>query len=256
MFLLYVDESGNTKNPNDEYFVLGSVAIYETRAYFLSNEIDRIQEKWFPTASVPIEFHAAQIYNHSCEPWHSLFRDDCMQILYDLCDAISAVVERGLYLFGVAVHKKSFPQDDAIEKAFYEICGHFDEFINQINLMLEHKERNRGMMVMDSSRYRGHLDKLLMQYRKRGGTKYGRVKNLADAPTFADSKTTRLLQAADLVAYSIFRRYQSGDTRLLDRLLPRFHQVNGIIHGLMHMVSKWRECTCPACMSRHLSLGK
>jgi len=253
LYLLYVDESGNSKNPNDEYFVLGAVAIYETRAYHLSRTIDEIQDKWFPESPVPIEFHAAEIFNRNSEPWRSKTKDECRQIMLEVCDAICGVFEKGLYLFGVAVHKESFPRDDPIEKAFYELCGHFDEFINQMNYELGKRERNRGLMVFDSSRYRGHLDQLLARYMVMGGTKYGRLKNFADAPTFADSKATRLLQAADIVAYAIFRRYNSRDTLFFDRLLPRFQKSGATIHGLMHLVARWRDCPCPACMSRSLS---
>ena len=252
MYLIYVDESGVQKNPQDDYFILGAVAVYETRAYFLSQAIDNIQEKWFPKAPDPIEFHAAKIYNRNCEPWRGLNKDECRQVLFDLCDAICEVYDRGLYLFGVAVHKSSFPNDDCVEKAFYELCGHCDEFISQMNYKLEKKERNRGLMVFDSSRYRGHLDKLLLEYTKRGGTKFGRIRNFADAPTFADSATTRLLQCADLVAYALFRRYNAGDTRFLDRIMSRFYRSGGVIHGLMHVVARWRDCPCPACMSRVL----
>ncbi len=250
MFLLYVDESGNTKNPNDEYFVLGSVAIYEASAYFLSGQIDQVQEKWFPKAPEPIEFHAAQIFNRNAKPWTNLTKQQCRDVMDDLVEAICSVRDRGLHLFGVAVHKASFPSDDCVEKAFYELCGHFDEFIEQTNFQLQKSERNRGLMVFDSSRYRGRLDKLLLQYMRRGGTKYGRVRNFVDAPAFADSETTRLLQAADLVSYALFRRYNASDTRLFDKLIPRFHTSDGVIHGLMHLISRWRRCPCPACMSR------
>ena len=250
MFLLYVDESGNHKNPNDDYFVLGAVAIYETQAFFLSQGFDNIQNNWIPGTPDPIEFHSAEILNHNGEPWHSLGRKKCEQILYELCDAMTSITDRALYLFGVAVHKDSFPKDDPVEKAFYELCGHFDKFIEQTNYSLEKTEKNRGLIILDSSRYRGHLDKLLLEYRKKGGTKFGRVRNFADAPAFADSRTTRLLQAADLVAYSIFRRYERGDARFLDRLISRFQQSDGVIHGLMHLVSKSWECCCPACLSR------
>jgi hypothetical protein len=229
------------------------VAIYETKVYYLSKDFDTIQDKWFASAPGPIEFHAAKIYNHDGEPWNTLGRKNCLLLLNDLCDAISNMTEKGLYLFGVAVHIKSFPRDNPIEKAFYELCGHIDAFISRINIPLGQKEKNRGMIILDSSRYRGHLDQLLMEYRKRGGTKFGRIFNIADAPAFADSKTTRLIQAADLVSYAVFRRYQRGDTSLLDRLISRFDSYDGIIHGLMHQVSRWRDCTCPACMSRNLA---
>ncbi len=253
MFILYVDESGDPRNVKDEYFVLGAVAVYETTAYFLSRAMDKVQNEWFPDSPGAIEFHSAEIYNHNGEPWHSLGRQKCQMVLEQLCGVITAFIDRGLFLFGVAVHKASFPNDDPVEKAFHELCGHFDKFIEESNTTLSTKERDRGLMILDSARYKGHLDKLLLEYRRAGGTKFGRVKNFADAPSFADSKTTRLLQAADLVAYSIFKRYERHDARLLDQLMAQFHQSDGVIHGLMHLVAKWRDCPCPACMSRNLS---
>jgi hypothetical protein len=250
MFLLYVDESGDVNNPKDDYFVLGGAAIYETTAYFISEDLDQIQEKWFPSATEPIEFHAAEMFNRNGEPWHSLKRNDCEQIMRDLCNAICSSAEKGLYLFGVAFEKTACRGERADERAFHELCGHFDKFIHQVNLSRQKEERNRGFMILDSSRYAGHLDRLLLEYRKKEGTKFGRVRNFADAPAFAKSSTTRLLQVADLVAYAVFKRYQRGDTRLLDSLMSRFQQSDGVLHGLTHWTINWRDCFCPACASR------
>jgi hypothetical protein len=250
MYLLYVDESGEPSNLNEQYFVLGAVAVYENNAYFLSRAIDEVQEKWFPSAVDPIEFHAAKIRNRSEEPWCSLRQEQCYEILSDLCSALEAFTEKQLVLFGVAIHKPSFQNEDPVEKAFHEICGHFDEFIEQSNLNLGKMDKNRGLMILDSAKYKGHLDTLLLEYRKTGKTKFGRVKNFADAPTFANSKTTRLIQVADLVSYAIFRRYEKSNTLLLDKIVHRFHRRDRVIHGLMHHVSRYRECTCPACLSR------
>lgn len=253
MFLLYVDESGNPVNSSEQYFVMGAVAVYETTAYFISQGFDEIQEKYFPGSTNPIEFHSAQVMNHNAEPWRAMTRPDREQMLFDLCDVLVRSNQKGLHLFGVAVDKASFPQDDPVEKAFHELCGHFDKFIDQTNWVKSKEMRNRGLMIFDSSRYAGHLDKLLLEYRKEGGTKFGRVKNFADAPAFAKSETTRLLQAADLVSYALFRRYERSDARLFDRILSRFQQSDGILHGLTHLVARHWTCFCPACLSRRQS---
>ncbi len=249
MYLLYVDESGEPSNTNEDYFILGGVSIYENNAYFVSETFDRVQEKWFPGQTTPIEFHASKIRNRNEEPWRSMRREQCQNVLLDLCDAIVSTSPKALSLFGVAIHKSSFPSDNPVEKAFHELCGHFDEFIGQSNIN-SHRDKNRGLLILDSSKYKGHLDVLLLEYMKYGGTKFGRVKNFADAPVFANSKTTRLIQAADLVAYAIYRRYEESDARLLDRIIGRFQRVDKKIHGLMHLISGFRSCTCPACLSR------
>lgn len=249
MYLLYVDESGEPSNQDEQYFVLGGISIYENNAFFLSEAFDRVQEKWFPKATSSIEFHSSKIYNHNEEPWRSMSRENRQAVFIDLCDALDSVSPKALNLFAVAVHKNSFPNESPVEKAFHELCGHFDSFVSQSNLKSTN-DKNRGLMVLDSNKYKGHLDTLLLEYRKFGGTKYGRVKNFADAPVFANSQTTRLIQAADLVAYSVFRRYERSNTLLLDRLINRFQNEDGKIHGLMHLISGYKNCTCPACFSR------
>lgn len=252
MFLIYVDESGDVRNAQDKTFVLGSVAVYENQVFFLSQEFDKIQQKWFPDALDAIEFHASSILNGMGEPWHSKRKEERRDVLLDLCKAIASITSKGLSLFGIAVHKESFPGEDIVEKAFQQLCGHVDAFIEASNLEVskEGKDKNRGLMILDSSKYGTDLDKLLLAYRIKGGTKFGRVKNFADAPTFANSDTTRLLQAADLVSYAIYRRYERADTFLLDTLLPRFQEKEGKIHGLMHLIGNWRQCSCQACISR------
>ncbi len=58
MYLSYLDESGNPDDPADKHFVIGGVAVFERVTFFLSHEVDLIQEKHFPGLP-PIEFHAS-----------------------------------------------------------------------------------------------------------------------------------------------------------------------------------------------------
>jgi hypothetical protein len=252
MFLLYVDESGTPESEDQNYFVLGAVAIYETQAFYLSRNFDNIQDKWFPASAESVEFHSANIRNRN-EVFRKFKVDEGKQIFSDLCNSILGISDKALTLFGIAIHKASFPTDDPIEKAFYELCGHFDVFVKRINESGMY-EKNRALMILDSSKYSGHLDKLLLGYQRHGGTKFGRVYYFADAPAFANSGTSRLLQAADLVAYSLYRYYEKNDTFLFNELVDRFDQSEGIYHGLTHMIpaAQRDKCPCVACLSRRI----
>ena len=53
-------------------------------------------------------------------------------------------------------------------------------------------------------------------------------------PFFVDSRASRLVQIADHVAYSVFRRYNSGDAHYFDIIAHRFDTVDNVIHGLVH----------------------
>ena len=57
------------------------------------------------------------------------------------------------------------------------------------------------------------------------------MKNIADTPFFVDSRASRLVQIADHVAYSVFRRYNWGDAQYLDIIASRFDEADGVIHG-------------------------
>jgi Protein of unknown function (DUF3800) len=69
---------------------------------------------------------------------------------------------------------------------------------------------------------------------------------------FIDSKASRLIQLADLIAFSMWRKYEYQDGRFFDPIIGRFDADGGVIHGLVHCKVKGRECYCPACMSRSL----
>jgi len=84
------------------------------------------------------------------------------------------------------------------------------------------------------------------------GTQWGVLRNLADTPLFVDSRASRLVQIADHVAYSVFRRYNTGDAQYFDIIASRFDEADGVIHGLVHKHSERYSCTCPACLSRRL----
>jgi hypothetical protein len=95
------------------------------------------------------------------------------------------------------------------------------------------------------------LQKLSREFRK-AGTRWSALKNIADTPFFVDSRASRPVQLADHVAYSVFRRYNSGDAQYMDIIASRFDEADGVIHGLCHKHAKRITCTCPGCLSRRL----
>lgn len=221
----------------------------EQRPYWLSGDVDTLAQKFFAQGSADVEFHAQAITAHAEEPWHSMKSESRKEILAGLCkilvDTSSLVV-----LFGVAVEKAT--TQEPVVRAFEEICNRFDLFLKRLNAQ---GKSQRGLIIFDESRYETRLQTLLGHYRQTG-TRFGKVKNFADVPFFADSKSTRLLQLADLVAYSIFRRYERSQTWLLDMLIRKFDTEDGVIHGLVHLSKDYLSCMCPACLSRRLSQGQ
>ena len=242
MFLLYVDESGDPPNMNEQHFVLGGVALFERQTYWLNQQLDILQEQYFPSQYV--EFHAREIHSHDKPPWNTLPSRVRREIMSALLRTI-AESHQSVSLFGIALEKVPRGGRDPVARAFEELCNRFDLFLRRL-----HAKGNtqRGLIIFDKTRYETRLQTLLGQYRT-AGTQFGRVINFADVPFFADSKSTRLLQVADLVAYAIFRRYERGDTQYLDKIVSRFDTENDVIHGLVHLTTE-AACVCPACATR------
>ncbi len=248
MYLLYIDESGDPNNPNEKHFVMGGVAVFERQIYYLSQALDEVQRHFFPDKTDPIEFHASDMYRRNKEPWHSLGKDKCAQIVEHIDRVISESHTTGVILFAVVIDRVRLSGEEIVFRTFEELCNRFDLFLTRL-----HREGNeqRGLLIMDESRYEARLKELLASYR-RTGTRFGTLYNIPEAPVFTESETTRILQIADFCSWAVFRRYERGDISNLDRIIGKFDQSSGIIHGLVHLTYD-RTCTCTYCLTRKLT---
>ncbi len=243
MYLLYLDESGNPDGKEDRYFVLGGIALFERKIYWMNEKIDEFSERLFP--GITIEFHAHSINQHREEPWKSMPTGKRRETLEGLCNII--VGERDAVLFSVALEKAI--TTEPVERAFEEICNRFDLFLSRLHRA---GDTQRGLIIFDESRYESHLQTLLLEFRT--ATRFGKaVRNFADVPFFADSKSTRILQLADLISYATYRFYERSDAQWLNRLMPKFDTENQVLHGLVHLTRDRSSCHCPACLTRRLA---
>jgi len=249
MWLLYVDESGGVTEVDQHHYVLAGVAAHERRPYFVQQEFDQLQKQLVPSVSTPIEFHASAIRNGKGEPWESMERKDRENVLTRAYEKIAATADN-IVIFAVVMEKASFAGIDPVTKTCEELAGHFDAFLEYLETRPgSQNDKERGLMVFDESNHEKTLHALIEQYRNTGAS-FGRVRHLAEIPMFTDSRLTRMLQIADLIAYAAFRRYEHGDSKYLDIILHKFHQSGGKLHSLMHLNRNYDNCFCPACMSR------
>ena len=102
---------------------------------------------------------------------------------------------------------------------------------------------------MDKSIHERPLQILARNFRV-DGARWGHFRYLAEVPLFVDSAASRMVQLADLVAWSTFRKYELSDGRFFDPLIPLFDADGGVLHGLYHHRRMWEHCYCPACYSR------
>lgn len=247
MYLLYLDDSGSTRNTNEQYLVLGGVCVPETSIRWLAYQLEELAREIDPDNPRSVEFHASEIFGGKRAPWDRYSKADritvIQRVLSVLTDAYPNIVT-----FACAVHKPSFPRIDPVKKAFEDLSSRFDIYLNRI--MPDDTTRQRGLIVVDKSSYEDSLQDLATQFRTEGNRWGNYLRNICEVPLFVDSRASRIIQLADHIAYAVFRRYNAEDLTYFNCIEDRFDQDGGVIHGLVHSQTYKRSCTCPACMSR------
>lgn len=245
MHILYVDDSGHVENPGEKHFVLGGIAVFERGIYHVIKAADDCVAGFGLGSLEEIELHGSPMYNGRDGVWRSVKeRPKREQMIKDALASFGKA--SSVRLFAIAVDKQAVSPEDPVQLAFEELCNRFNLFLQRINNRTG--EGHRGLIVMDESRHEKPLQALARHFRANGG-RWGSLRNLAEVPLFVDSRASRLIQLADLVAWATWRKYEYQDGRFFDDIIAKFDSDGGVIHGLVHRRGRG-DCFCPACHSR------
>ena len=245
MHILYVDDSGAVGNTQEQHFVLGGVAIFERGLFRRIQATDQCVEAFGLGDPHEIELHGSPMYGGKGFWRRVKDRGERVSMIQSALATLQN--QASLRLFAIVIDKRAVSPHDPVEMAFEEICRRFDLFLaRRYN---RSGDRQKGLIVMDESVYEQPLQTLARDFRI-DGTRWGNLHNLAEVPLFVDSKASRMVQLADLVTWSTFRKYESDDGRFFDPLVPLFDADGGVIHGLFHRCRTPGTCDCPACCSR------
>ncbi len=246
MYICYLDDSGSVQNASEQNLVLGGISVYERHTFWFTQQLDDLAAKIDSSNPAAVEFHASEIFSGRKPPWNKFpNKEERIKIIKDVLQ-IARNSYRENNIFACVIHKPSYPKQNPMEKSFEELCSRFN--LHLAHIYARDKEQHKGIIVLDESSYEATLQKMASDFRC-SGTRWGKIRDLAEVPLFVDSKACRLIQLADHIAYAVFRRYESGDTSYLDIILPKFDKENGVLHGLVHKTVD-PDCMCPACMSR------
>ncbi|MBC7220394.1 DUF3800 domain-containing protein [Candidatus Bipolaricaulota bacterium] len=249
MYILYIDESGNERDPSDRFFVLGGAAVFERQTYYLTQALDKLQQQLIP-GSPPMRFHAADMRSGSKE-WRQVPGSTREALLCGIGQVLLRIATQrhpGLVTLGAAIEKSdSLHGESAVQRATEEICRRFDIFL--MRRRNEAHDTQRGLIVFSKGRFDARVMLWVRAFRELGTT-WGVLRNLADIPYIAEMAESRLLQAADFVSHAVFRLYERRDPTLIRYLLPAFCEKDGTLHGLVHVRSHGGRCECPAHASR------
>lgn len=225
MHLLYADDSGDPQDPAIDWFVLAGVSVFERQCYWFSEELEAIAARFDPAQSASIELHGAEMRNGKF--WRQFPPSDRLLAIDDALTVL-AKSNPSNRIFAVAVQKDSVSPADPVDYAFEQLASRFDHYLRRLHLM---GDTQRGLIVFDKAKVEKRIQTLASEFRT-VGHQWGIVRNFAEVPVFMDSKASRVLQLADLVAYAVFRRFQASDSRFFDIIESRFDASDGVTHGL------------------------
>jgi hypothetical protein len=224
--LLYADHSGEPTDPRIGHFVLAGVSVFERQGYWLSRELDRIACRFNPADPGAIELHGSPM-RQGRGGWHRFPVPDRIQAMKDAL-GVFAQSHPGNRLFAAVVEPDAVAPRDVVEYAFEQVASRFDQFLMRL---YRNRDTQRGVIVFDKATYETAIQSLARDFRT-VGHQWGVLRNLAEVPLFLDSKASRLIQLADLVAYAIFRHFEKNDSQYYDIIKNRFDRVGRTQHGL------------------------
>ncbi len=224
LHVLYLDDSGSTIDPAQNHVVLGGVSLFERQTHWIGKGLDTIAARFNGADPASIELHGSPMLNGRGF-WRRIPVSERVRAINDSLGLLANA--RSARVFAVAIEKATFGPNDAIEAAFEEICRRFDEM-----LMYLHRrgDTQRGVIIFDKSTKETTIQGLAREF-KAVGHQWGVLRNMAEVPSFIDSKASRLVQLADLVAYSVFRGHEKNDRQFFQQFEHRIYQMNGVRHG-------------------------
>lgn len=230
MHLLYLDESGSVADPNQKYFVLAGVSIFERKTHWVEQKLNEIAERFVPHAPHSVELHGSPMRSGR-DGWKSYQLADRLQAIKDALEVgVASHSRTGVRLFGAVIKKSALAgKQDPVEHAFEQLSSRFDMFLKR--LYSKHGDRQRGIILFDKSSTELRIQTLAREF-KYAGHSWGKTKNYAEVPVFLDSKASRLIQLADLVAFALYRFYEAGDSSFYDVIKKNFDSEGGVEHGL------------------------
>lgn len=228
MHLLYVDESGSATDASQRYFVLAGVSVFERTTHWIELALDDIATKIDPSAP-DLELHGSPMRSGK-GIWRKF---DLAKREEFIKQALVEGVTRqpkGVRLFACVVEKSAIAGKDSVHVCFEQLARRFDLFLQRCHT--KHQDPQRGIMLFDESSTEKRLQTLAREF-KHSGHAYGKTRNYAEVPVFLDSRATRLIQLADLVAYAIFRHFEHADSQFWDIIKDRFDGEGGVKHGFV-----------------------
>lgn len=225
MHLLYLDDSGSIDDPKLNFCVIAGCCVFETKTHWIGQDMDKIAQKYFP--NIEIEFHGSPMRTGK-GVWRGMPHEARMAAMKEVFEMTSAK-RSGIRFFASVVDKRRAAGQDIAELLFTQVASRFDMFLGRI--FKKSAKPERGIVIFDKSKSEYQIQRMCRSYQSVGHT-WGNLRNFSEVPLFLDSKHSRLIQLADLIAYYIFRYFEQQDDTFYPFIEKNYDREGSIIHGL------------------------
>ncbi|MEW5986988.1 MAG: DUF3800 domain-containing protein [Chloroflexota bacterium] len=223
---MYADESGSTHDARQQFLVLAGFCVFERQGYWIANELDRIAARFNPADPSAVELHGSPMLSGRGD-WRNYSNGDRRRAVEDILKVFLASHPSNR-LFASVVKKTAVSPQDPVEVAFEQLASRFDYYLTRLH---KNGDTQRGIIIFDKSTYESTIQSLATDFRTIGH-KWGLIRNFSEVPLFLDSRASRLIQLADIIAYVTFRYYERGDSQFFSIISNRFDAEGGVVHGL------------------------
>jgi hypothetical protein len=230
LYLLYVDDAGSANGKFCNHRVLAGFAVYETQPIWIGRAIDDIVYNYIPTYP-EIELHGSPMRSGK-GGWRGIPKTIRETIISDVLNLVAG--NTGIRLFASIISKSATSGIDISGDLFTQVASRFDMFLGRI--YKKNREAQRGIAIFDKSTEELTIQRLSHVFTNTGHQWGKRLNNFAEVPLFLDSKMSRLIQLADLIAYAIFRNFEYNDSTYFSIIQNCFDADEKGIHGLHTLV--------------------
>ena len=216
MYLIYLDESGNTgarKDPDQPVHLIAGLIVHESRIRTIEEAVFSIIKKHYGVLILTpgFELHGTDLYGGN-----GFFKgvDPAARIacIYDIIDALK---ENEAKIIWSAVDKmKLYSGRHPHQMAFLFLCERVEDWLSgrtELGLLVADENKEIEQRLIDD------LDRF-----KSGGTAMGwrptQIGSIVDSIHFVQSVNNKLIQCADLMAYFILKHLRQDAFLLVEYL--------------------------------------
>lgn len=226
MHILYADESGNPRDKSQRHFVLAGVSVFERQTHWIAKNLDAIAARFNPAEPQEVELHGSPMLKGRGRIWGRLPTDVRVRTIKDALGVLMNS-HSSTRIFAMVVDTEQ-SEEPPVKYAFLQLASRFDRYLQRLD---QRGDKQQGIILFDKSGHEYAIQSLTSVYRNKGH-RWGKIRYLAEIPAFIDSRASRLIQLADLVAYAIGRKVNHNDSRFADIIMSRFDHDGGKMHGL------------------------